>query len=426
MVLEPGKALGYRRGAKAGSWIARIYDPSAKPPKRYHALGAADDHADPDGETIFSFSQAQDMARQWFTVAANEAILKAGGEILPSGPLTVAQAVEEYFQDGERRGMKGLKQARSAARVHILPALGPQEVGKLTRFRLEKWLEAVANSPAQKRSKPKAESPSLRHKVETPDTRRARKDTANRILTVLKAALNHALHRRRVMGSGEAWRAVKPYKGTTSARVRFLNVVEQQALVKACPPAFRMLVQAALFTGARCGELGRLLVKDFNPTAGTVFFLGKGTGEWKPRQVVLTQEARDWFQGLCAGRKAEDLLFTRPGVKRRASERKNLTEPEGWLDNDQARPMREACEKAEIDRLSFHELRHTYASGLVNAGVPLVYIAENLGHTNTRMVEKHYGHLAPTAKAEAIRKLAPVLGISEPATVSALRVAAHS
>lgn len=43
--------------------------------------------------------------------------------------------------------------------------------------------------------------------------------------------------------------------------------------------------------------------------------------------------------------------------------------------------------------------------------VPLAFVAAQLGHADTRMVEKHYGHLAPSAMADAIRALAPKLGI---------------
>ena len=69
---------------------------------------------------------------------------------------------------------------------------------------------------------------------------------------------------------------------------------------------------------------------------------------------------------------------------------------------------------AKIEAMGFHELRHTYASGLVNKGVPLAYVAAQLGHTDTTMVEKYYGHLCPSALADSIRKLAPVLKISKP------------
>jgi hypothetical protein len=45
-------------------------------------------------------------------------------------------------------------------------------------------------------------------------------------------------------------------------------------------------------------------------------------------------------------------------------------------------------------------------------GAPLMVVARNLGHTDTRMVEKHYGHLAPSYVAEQIRAAAPRFGIN--------------
>jgi hypothetical protein len=44
-------------------------------------------------------------------------------------------------------------------------------------------------------------------------------------------------------------------------------------------------------------------------------------------------------------------------------------------------------------------------------GAPLLVVAKNLGHADTRMVEKHYGHLSKSYIAEAIRAAAPRFGI---------------
>ena len=83
-----------------------------------------------------------------------------------------------------------------------------------------------------------------------------------------------------------------------------------------------------------------------------------------------------------------------------------------WQRSDQARPMKEACARAKIaPAITFHILRHTWASLAVMAGVPLMVVAKNLGHSDTRMVEKHYGHLAPSYIADAIRAAAPKFGI---------------
>ena len=86
-----------------------------------------------------------------------------------------------------------------------------------------------------------------------------------------------------------------------------------------------------------------------------------------------------------------------------------------WGPSHQLRPMTDACEGARIKPAAgFHTLRHTYASLLTMAGAPLNVVAQNLGHADTRMCERHYAHLAPSYVAETIRKFAPTFGTVAP------------
>jgi integrase len=76
-----------------------------------------------------------------------------------------------------------------------------------------------------------------------------------------------------------------------------------------------------------------------------------------------------------------------------------------WNKSGRSWPMRAACADARIaPRVNFHGLRHTWASLAVMNGVPLMVVARNLGHADTRMVEKHYGHMAPSYIVEAIQR----------------------
>ena len=428
--LAPGQYLAYRRpeSGAAGSWLARLKQDGKILQAR---LGTADDYSGADGAGVLTFAQAQTNAEEWFEMQADVVRLAREGVPRKRGPFTVADAMEAYFEDAERRGVKGLDRDRQRSAGWILPELGGLEVAGLSRRRIEEWQKKLTESPKRKRTgkagvkshkkkptkndppKPKPAPP------QTDDEKRARRDTANRVLTTLKAALNFALDRGRVK-HGDAWQSVKPFRGTTSARIRFLSGEEQVRLVNACPPDFRRLVKGALYTGARYGELCRLAVGDFNAANGTVFIAISKSG--KPRHIVLTEEAQEFFTGIAAGRPADELMFLRDEVARR----KRLEVAGGWGASDQTRFMKGACLAAEVAPAAFHELRHTYASGLVNAGLPMAYVAAQLGHTDTRMTEKHYGHLAPTALADAVRKLAPKLGLGGAPKVEPLKIAGSS
>jgi integrase len=173
----------------------------------------------------------------------------------------------------------------------------------------------------------------------------------------------------------------------------------------------RALVAAALLTGCRYGELAAMIVDDFNPDAGTLRVrISKGG---KPRHVVLTQEGRDFAAGIAAGKPGSARLLTRGNGR-------------PWGKSEQQRPLLAACTAARIDPpVNFHGLRHTYASRLAMKGVPLAVIAAQLGHSDTRMVEKHYGHLAPSYVAETVRAAFGSLGIVESPNVLVPPLARH-
>ena len=64
------------------------------------------------------------------------------------------------------------------------------------------------------------------------------------------------------------------------------------------------------------------------------------------------------------------------------------------------------------DDVSLHDLRHSYASTMVRAGAPLTVVVRAIGHADTRTVDEHYAHLAPSYVAEVIRNTAPDLSIA--------------
>ena len=84
-----------------------------------------------------------------------------------------------------------------------------------------------------------------------------------------------------------------------------------------------------------------------------------------------------------------------------------------WLKNHQSRLMKSACEQAKIEPpIGFHELRHTYASLLAQAGVDLLTISKLLGHADTRITSRHYAHLCDKTLANAVKAHLPSFGTS--------------
>jgi integrase len=398
--LEKGFALGYRRRSKGGTWLARRRPATGGYAE--HKIGTSDDLQDADGVAILDYGQAQRAARDWWRAE----LRREEGHDTRHGPLIVKDAIDDYLKAYERRGGKAVYDTRRAAETHILPAFGNVAVAKLTARRIEDWHHRLAEQPARIRTKP---GRTQRHRASDASTDgiRKRRATANRILTVLKAALNHAWKAGHV-ASDDAWRRVKPFKAVETARVRYLSEAECVRLVNACRPDFRNLVRGALLTGCRYSELAAMHVADFNPDAGVVTVRDSKAG--KPRHVVLTEEGQRLFATLTAGKLGNEPIFTR-------------TNGGLWRRTYQLRPMLKACQRAKIKpAASFHILRHTHGSALAMRGVPLGVIAEQLGHADTRMTEKHYAHLAPSYVADTIRAHFPVLGITAEGKISPMKI----
>jgi integrase len=392
-----GLYLVYRRGIgpQAGSWRARRRKLGST---SYEAtpLGVADDLVEPDGKDVLDYDQAIAAARKWAD-DLGRAATRAAVMGTPATKLTVGDALDHYLEDLERKGRQ-TETARGIIRAHIRPRWGEVRIEALLKRDLQEWLSTLAQAPRRRTGQKFSAAGSWGDDGPTEEQLRARKVTANRIFAVLSAALNRAAQDGVIPEDPAPWRIVHQFGRVKQARTRFLSIDEQRRLVAACPKDFGSLVQAALHTGSRLGPLTRLAAQDLNSQAGTLFLL-RDKGE-KSRHLVLAAEGLTFFKAAAKGKTASELVFRRADGAEWTKEMTRLL-------------ISTACEAAGIEFLTFHELRHTYASTLVNAGVPLAFVAAQLGHVDTRMVELHYGHLANSAVAESIRRLTPTLGLDK-------------
>jgi integrase len=399
LVIERGLSLGYRKSAEGGAWIVRRYDER----RRRHVesrLGTADDYRDADGAEVLDFGHAQ----RKLLASAKHAALRASGQLY-----TVADAVAD-FCDYMRTHRKSAADTESKLKTYVLPQLGTRRVAELTSGDFEAWLTWAL----RRRRKPKKaridETSTVQKAIPSPEElterQRRRKATLNRVINAFKACLNRA-HAAGKVPSRDAWARLKKFRAADSARLRWLTVDEATRLQNACAPEFRFLVRAALLSGCRMGELFAVRAGDFDRQSNTLLIRDSKNG--KSRRVPLTQEGVALFDDITAGKAEDASPFAR-------------ADGSPWYRIAVLRAMRSACVAGKITPpATFHTLRHTYASHLVQHKVPLLFVASALGHADTRMVEKHYAHLAPSQVAALIRKNLPRFGAMKRSNLRGIR-----
>lgn len=403
--IHEGLAVGYRKGARGGFWIARLYDPTHG--RRFRSLGVADDLADRNGVKVLSFDDAQAAARAYDTEQGrlDRDLDPATGRPVGEAPAdyTVRQTMADYLAANSHRG-EAFKEAQYRINADILPDLGDLRLAKLTTRRIADWHRALAERGARKRGRKGGEA-MFRAAPKTADDKRKRQASANRTLTILKAALNHAWKDGKAP-SDDAWRRVAPFKNVEAPVIRSLSAEECRRLTNAADADVRPLIRAALLTGCRYAEITRLEARDVNLEANTLTIRTSKSG--KARHVVLTEEAARFFEGMIADKTADALIFRK-------------ADGTVWGRGHQQRPLSLACKAAKITpAISFHVLRHTHGSTLAMQGVPMAVIAKQLGHADTRMTERHYAHLSPNYVAKTIRENFPTLGIVPKTNVAAI------
>lgn len=386
-------ALCYRRTkAGFGTWYARLTDPQGK--ERVTKLGAADDHAEADGRTVLTYAQAQEKCR----ALAKETHATKGA------PLTVAEAAERYLA-WYKEHRRAYQETDHTVQAHVLPTFGERLVSDLRTVEIKVWLNRLATQPARIRTVA-GKKQRHRDKPSTPDQKRARKSTANRVLTVLKAILNRAFEDE-LVSEDTAWRRVRPFENADEPVTRFLTETEAKRLINVCGPDFRRLVKAALFTGTRYSELAGMTAANFNADSASVYIEPSKSG--RGRHVPLNAQGLAFFKECAAGRTGKDLLFTK-------------ADGSAWKKNHHVRSLQNACKVAKITpAIGFHELRHTYASLLAQAGADLLTISKLLGHADTRITSRHYAHLCDRTLSNAVRTLLPGFGHESDSKITAIR-----
>jgi integrase len=391
--LSKGRYIGLRKlSGGYATWITRYRDDHGA--QHYQAIG--------DLSETFDFDQAKEAAERWIgELERGVTHREEDGRLI-----TVASVCMEYVRALRAEGrMDAAHDAHMRFRRTVYgtiadsefgpsPPVAPQKAdpkpakavkGKAPKLR--KWNaepHEVADLPVSK-----VRAPILKKWHVDLVAAGLSKAAANRTLTALKAALNKAVADRRASPIvAQEWAHVAPLKGAAQRRELFLDIFQRRALLAHAAGGTCDLIEAAMYTGCRAGELTSARRSAFDPRTRTLSVSGK-TGS---RTMPLAPAAVELFQRLSRDKLPTAYLLVRDDGK-----------PWGHSDWDEF--VKRAAGAAGLPpNTCLYTLRHSFITQALLDGVSTLEVAKIVG-TSLPMIEKHYGHLVFDRARERLAKV---------------------
>jgi integrase len=288
--------------------------------------------------------------------------------------MTLGEVIESYASE-----YQGKDKSVPTKLIYWKAQLGDWKVSAITRQVVAEELDKLKNDPAQQ---------PLRGKESTETTHTRTQATVNRYLSTLSQVFNLAVDK--------GFIETNPCRGIrrgseTSHFGRALSDDERKTLLEKCKASewdrLYLLVSMALSTGARLSELMSLTWGDLDQKKAIARLSDTKNGS--PRHLPVIPAVLEQIQKL--PRQIDSTVYLFPSEK----------DPHKSYYSGFRKHWDAALKAAEIENFRFHDLRHSAASYLTEAGIPLVTVADILGHKTLSMVQR-YSHVAVEHKQEVV------------------------
>jgi integrase len=287
------------------------------------------------------------------------------------------------FKDAMARFLDHVRQERAehpntpkryeASSKPLLAAFGAKQLRAITREEVERYKAARLKQHAKRGDGP--------GKV-----KELKPATVNGELACMKAMFNHFVTLEVIASSPAARVKLLP---TNNEKMRVLSFEEERLYLAVCAQPLSDIAVLMLDTGMRPEEIFRMRRENVNLEAGFVFNPYGKTNAAR-RRLSLTRRAADLLEARLNSASG-DYLFP--------------------LSSDPARPMQSAdyahqcaLKLSGVAHFRIYDLRHTFATRAVEAGVDLATLAALLGHSKIQMVLR-YAHPTKEHQVQAIKKL---------------------
>jgi integrase len=401
--ISSGRHLGYYKGKRGASWIARCRSP-LDGSYVTKALGNCDDFVDANGTTILSWKDALETALVWFQQVETPGYLEAAD-------LTVEKAAAEYsamrdVRDSARAGRPVRSDGRSRMNRYVVvdDELSGVRLHNLTEAHLKAWLGRQGH---------------------------LKLSTRQRLANDLKAALNHCyVQHRRVLPADFPMtvkiglKSEENYWENGESRARDNQILDDEQVRKILKLAIRrdkdgdfaLLVILLAATGARFCQLRRMKVCDVQLEHFRILvpasFKGKGKSPGLTK-IPMGGDVLERLKCATAGRPPGEALLHKWRYRQVGP-----AGPNAWI-KDYRGPWRTASEmtrdwqgimaEAGLVGVIPYALRHSSIVRGIRANLPIRLVAA-LHDTSVTMIERHYSRWITEGLEEmAARAIVPLL-----------------
>lgn len=183
-------------------------------------------------------------------------------------------------------------------------------------------------------------------------------------------------------------------------RVRWLEKDEAKRLIDECPDPLKSVVKFALATGLRRSNIINLEWQQIDMQRRVAWVNPEDSKSNRAIGVALNDTACKVLRDQIGNHHKFVFVHTKAGRRPDGS----VTPAVRKMRVDDGRAWKSACKRAGIEDFRFHDLRHTWASWLIQSGVPLSVLQEMGGWESIEMVRR-YAHLAPNHLTEHAKQI---------------------
>jgi excisionase family DNA binding protein len=276
--------------------------------------------------------------------------------------VTFRQLADTYINDYAKSNKRSWKCDSYRLEASMKPFFGDYELKEITPLIIERY-RAVRLGKSISRS------------------------SVNREITIMKRMFNLAIDWN--LAEANPFVKVKLFSEKDAQKERILEYDEEERLFKESPEYLKPILRVALNTGMRRGEILNLRWKQVDMERRMISVQQTKSG--KNRLIPMNDVLFGEFSRLKTLLSRSEVVFANPRT--------------GLPYTQVRKSFKGACKMAGISNLRFHDLRHTFATRLIRAGVDIITVKELLGHFSIRMTQR-YTHSNQDQQRMAVARLA--------------------